>query len=169
MEPRFLFPHRFKLIGWIIAIPSIILGLFVLIDDLSFDFLTVKMHFNYILADEFLSSDDKGKEFSVFNFTDEIAVIGSIIGLLLIAFSRVKVEDEYVSQIRLESLQWAIYLNFALLIIATLLVYGLAYYMVAIYNMITPLLFFVVRFHYILFFKNNDKGTEHRPIRPTEL
>jgi hypothetical protein len=169
MEPRFIFPHRFKLIGWIIAIPSIILGLFVLINDLHFDFLTVKLPFNYFFADEFLSSDDKGKAFSVFNFTDEIAVICSIIGLLLIAFSSVKVEDEYVSQIRLESLQWAIYLNFALLIIATLLVYGLAYYIVAIYNMITPLLFFVIRFHYILFFKNNERGADYRPNRNTEL
>jgi hypothetical protein len=169
MEPRFLFPHRFKLIGWIIAIPAIILGLLVLINDFRFDFLTVKVPVKYFFDAEFLSSDETGNEFSLFNFTDEIAVIGSIIGLLLIAFSKVKVEDEYVSQIRLESLQWSIYLNFALLIIATLLVYGLAYYIVAIYNMITPLLFFVVRFHYILFFKNNDKGTEHRPIRPTEL
>ncbi|MFN3488148.1 MAG: hypothetical protein ACK4YV_03405, partial [Emticicia sp.] len=142
---------------------------FVLINDLRFDFLTVKLPFNYFFADEFLSSEDKAKGVSVFNFTDEIAVIGSIVGLLLIAFSKVKVEDEYVSQIRLESLQWAIYLNFALLIIATLLVYGLAYYMVAIYNMVTPLLFFVIRFHYILFFKNSEKGAEHHPIRTTEL
>lgn len=169
MEPRFLFPHRFKVIGWVIAVPSIILGLFVLINDLRFDFLTVKVPFKYFFASEFLSFNEKGNEFSVFNFTDEIAIIGSIIGLLLIAFSKVKVEDEYVSQIRLESLQWAVYLNFALLIIATLLVYGLAYYIVAIYNMITPLLFFVVRFHYILFFKNNERGADYRPNRSTEL
>jgi hypothetical protein len=169
MEPRFLFPHRFKLIGWIIAIPSIILGLLVLINDFRFDFLTVKVPFKYFFDGGFSSSDDKGNVFSIFNFTDEISVIGSILGLLLIAFSKVRVEDEYVSQIRLESIQWAIYLNFALLIFATLFVYGLAYYMVAIYNMITPLLFFVIRFHYILFFKNNEKGVEHYPNRPTEL
>ena len=112
MEPRFLFPHRFKLIGWIIAIPSIILGLLVLINDFRFDFLTVKVPFKYFFDGGFSSSDDKGNVFSIFNFTDEISVIGSILGLLLIAFSKVRVEDEYVSQIRLESLQWAIYLNF---------------------------------------------------------
>ena len=169
MEPRFLFSHRFKLIGWIIAISSIILGLFVMFTELSFDFLTFKVPFKYFLADEFSSSDEKGNEFSVFNFTNEIAIIGSIIGLLLVAFSKVKVEDEYVSKIRLESLQWAIYFNFALLIIATLFVYGLAYYMVAIYNMITPLLFFVIRFHYILFFKNSEQDAEQRPVCTTEL
>jgi hypothetical protein len=154
MEPRFLFPHRFKLIGWIIAIPSIILGLFILIDDLRFDFLTVKLPFKYFFADEFLSSDDKGNEFSIFNFTDEIATIGSIIGLLLIAFSKVKYEDEYVSKLRLESLQWAIYVNFFLLIVSTILIHGMSYYSVIVYNMFTPLIIFIIRFYYLLLVKN---------------
>ena len=153
MEPRFLFPHRFKLIGWLIAIPSIILGLFVLFDDFSFDFMTVRLPFNYALAEEFSSSDDPKNPFSVFNLTNEIAVIGTIVGLLFVAFSKIKVEDEYVSKIRLESLQWAIYFNFGLLILATIFVHGFAYFNVAIYNMFTPLIFFVVRFHYILFIK----------------
>jgi hypothetical protein len=153
MEPRFLFPHRFKLIGWIIAIPSIILGLFILIDDLRFDFLTVKLPFKYFFADEFLSSDDKGNEFSIFNFTDEIATIGSILGLLLIAFSKVKYEDEYVSKLRLESLQWAVYVNFFLLIVSTILIHGMAYYSVIVYNMFTPLIFFIIRFYYSLLVK----------------
>jgi hypothetical protein len=153
MEPRFLFPHRFKLIGWIIAIPSIILGLFILIDDLRFDFLTVKLPFKYFFADEFLSSDDKGNEFSIFNFTDEIATIGSIIGLLLIAFSKVKYEDEYVSKLRLESLQWAIYVNFFLLIVSTILIHGMSYYSVIVYNMFTPLIIFIIRFYYLLLVK----------------
>jgi hypothetical protein len=153
MEPRFLFPHRFKLIGWIIAIPSIILGLFILIDDLRFDFLTVKLPFKYFFADEFLSSDDKGNEFSIFNFTDEIATIGSILGLLLIAFSKVKYEDEYVSKLRLESLQWAIYVNFFLLIVSTILIHGMSYYSVIVYNMFTPLIIFIIRFYYLLLVK----------------
>lgn len=154
MEPRFLFPHRFKLIGWIVAIPSIVLGLFILIDDLRFDFLMVKLPFKYFFADEFLSSGDKGNEFSIFNFTDEIATIGSIIGLLLIAFSKVKYEDEYVSKLRLESLQWAIYVNFFLLIVSTILIHGMSYYSVIVYNMFTPLIIFIIRFYYLLLVKN---------------
>ena len=84
-------------------------------------------------------------EVSVLNFTDEIAAVGSIIGLLLIAFSKVRVEDEYVSKIRLESLQWAIYFNFVLLILATIFVHGMLYFQVIIFNMFTPLVFFIVR------------------------
>jgi len=158
MEPRFLFPHRYKLIGWLLAIPSLILGLSVLIGDFYFDFLTVKLPFEYIFTDTFTSSSGGDKttlndSVSVLNFTDEIAAIGSIVGLLFIAFSRVKIEDEYVSKTRLESLQWAIYLNFALLILAIIFIHGMAFFSVIVYNMFTPLIFFIIRFHYILFIK----------------
>jgi hypothetical protein len=156
MEPRFLFPHRYKLIGWLLAIPSLILGFFVLFNDLSFDFLTVQLPFKYYFSDTFTHATGTihaTDEVSVLNFTDEIATIGSIVGLLLIAFSKVKVEDEYVSKIRLESLQWAIYFNFALLILMTIFIHGMIYFQVIILNMFTPLVFFIVRFYYILFVK----------------
>ncbi|GGD58357.1 MAG: hypothetical protein ACOVO2_18580 [Emticicia sp.] len=154
MEPRFLFPHRFKLIGWIIAIPSIILGLFVMFDNLSLDFFTIKVPLDYIAYDGSINEKGSIPNGTELNFTDEIATIGSIVGLLFIAFSKVKFEDEYVSKIRLESLQWAIYLNFALLITATVFVHGLAYYNVTVYNMFTPLIIFIVRFYYLLLVKN---------------
>lgn len=156
MEPRFLFPHRFKTIGWLIAIPSLILGCFTLFNDFYFNFLTFKLPFKYIFSDTFTQSTSVAHvndEVSELNFTDEIATVGSIIGLLLVAFSKVKTEDEYVSKVRLESLQWAIYLNFALLILATLLVHGLSYFHVVIINMFTPLIIFIVRFYYLLLVK----------------
>ncbi len=154
MEPRFLLPHRFKFIGWIITIPSIILGLFVMFDNLSLDFFSIRLPLDYIVYDGGMNvkgTIDNGTEL---NFTDEIATIGSIVGLIFIAFSKVKFEDEYVSKIRLESLQWAIYLNFGLLIIATIFIHGLAYYNVTVYNMFTPLIIFIVRFYYLILIKN---------------
>lgn len=154
MEPRFLLPHRFKLIGWIIAIPSIILGLLVMFDNLSLDIFSIRVPLDYIAYDGGMNVKGTVAEGTELNFTDEIATIGSIIGLIFIAFSKVKFEDEYVSKIRLESLQWAIYLNFALLIIATIFVHGLAYYNITVYNMFTPLLIFIVRFYYLILVKN---------------
>ena len=156
MKSRFLFPHRFKLIGWIIAIPALILGGFVLFNDLSFDFLTIKLPFKYYFSDSFVTGSSKtnfNDEVSVLNFTDEIAAVGSIIGLILVAFSKVKIEDEYVKITRLESLQWAIYFNFGLLILATIFVHGMAYFQVIIFNKFTPLVFFIIRFYFILFLK----------------
>ncbi|RFS13798.1 hypothetical protein [Emticicia sp. C21] len=156
MEPRFLFPHRYKLIGWLLAIPSLILGLFVLIGDFYFDFLTINLPFKYVFSDTLTISNSVthlNDEVTQLNLTDEIAAIGTIVGLLFIAFSRVKTEDEYVSKTRLESLQWAIYLNFALLILAIIFIHGMAFFSVIVYNMFTPLILFIIRFHYILFIK----------------
>ena len=154
MEPRFLLPHRFKFIGWIITIPSIILGLFVMFDNLSLDFFSIRLPLDYIVYDGGMNVKGTIDDGTELNFTDEIATIGSIVGLIFIAFSKVKFEDEYVSKIRLESLQWAIYLNFGLLIIATIFIHGLAYYNVTVYNMFTPLIIFIVRFYYLILTKN---------------
>lgn len=156
MKPRFLFPHHYKTIGWILAIPSLVLGCFVLFKDFYFDFLTFNLPFKYIFSDTFTSGASTNHvtdSVTTLNFSDEFAAIGSIIGLIFIAFSKVKIEDEYVSQIRLESLQWAIYFNFGLLILAILFIHGLMFFQVVIFNMVTPLIFFIVRFYYLYLVK----------------
>jgi hypothetical protein len=165
MKPKFLFPHRYKTIGWLLAIPCFILGLFCLYADFQSSFLEINLPFQYPLSDSINFTEISGKENNSyllsglktvntnFNFTDELATVGLIIGLIFIAFSKEKIEDEYVSEIRLESLQWAIYLNFGLLILATFFVHGGLYFSVIIYNMFTPLIIFIIRFSYILHIK----------------
>ncbi|GAB3699375.1 hypothetical protein GCM10027592_25390 [Spirosoma flavus] len=85
------------------------------------------------------------------NLTDELAGIGIIMGLMLIAFSREKVEDEMISQLRLEALQWSVYVNYFILAIAMLTIYDSAFFDVMIYNMFTVLLVFIVRFRWLIF------------------
>jgi hypothetical protein len=71
--------------------------------------------------------------------------------LLFIAFAREKQEDEFIGKLRLESLQWAVLFNYALLLLATWLIHGLGYIDVMMYNMLTILLFFIIRFHVVLY------------------
>ena len=59
-----------------------------------------------------------------------------------------------MSQVRLESLQWSVYLNCALLLIALLAVYEEAFFYVMVYNMFTVLIFFIVRFNFVLYWKD---------------
>jgi len=84
------------------------------------------------------------------NLTDELALTGIIVGLLFIAFAREKTEDEYIAQTRLESLKWAVLINYILLLVATWLVHGFAYIDVMMYNMLTVLIIFIIRFNYVL-------------------
>ena len=145
MKARFLFPHNFKRIGILLSIPFTILGLLCLYKDFSFHFLVFNKPLFFSLGhDNFLGD---------FDLTNEFAIIGTILGLILISFSKEKLEDEYVATLRLESLQWSMYVNFALLIFSTLLIYGENYYTVTIYNMFTPLIIFILRFNYLLYIK----------------
>ncbi|MBR2629314.1 MAG: hypothetical protein IKD24_06480 [Alistipes sp.] len=81
---------------------------------------------------------------SVELFTN-IAIIGSIICMLLITCSKEKVEDEMISEIRQQALLFALYVNSAILIVASLIFYSFDFLHVMMYNMFTiPLIFMVV-------------------------
>lgn len=128
MRSHLLLPTVFKKIGILLLIPSLVWGI---ADSLNFQL-------------PFL--DDL-----VRNFKGEITLTGLILGLLFIAFARQKHEDEFINRIRLESLQWAVIINYALLLIATWVVYGLSYLDVMLWNMLTVLILFVIRFHVMLY------------------
>ena len=141
MKSNLLIPPRFKFMGLAILIPSTLLGIWWRFFQFELDFLTIK-------SNRIGSSIFEG--FNL-NFTDEVALTGLITGLLLIAFSREKQEDEFINRIRLESLQWAVLVNYVLLIIAAFLVHGWSFIDVMMYNILTVLIIFIVRFHVILY------------------
>ena len=138
MVSKLLFPSRYKLIGLVLFIPSLILGIAFRFFDVGVGFLSIHLNGKNIFGG------------GVQNLTDEVALTGIIAGLLLVAFAREKQEDEFISKIRLESLQWAVLFNYILLIIATWLVYDASYIDVMMYNMLTVLIFFIIRFHIML-------------------
>src|SRR5450432_3837625 len=72
-----------------------------------------------------------------------------LVGLFLVAFSKEKVEDEQIVQLRLDSLRWAIYLNYGILLFS--LVLGSDSYHILLLNIWLPLLFFILRFQWVLY------------------
>ena len=145
MKLDYLLPHRFKRIGLMILIPFIFLGLFVVDQDIEPEFFNCKVP--AIFVDEII-----GESF-VFGITEnnilnEIIGVVLIISFLMVAFSKEKQEDELIAKIRLESLVWATYVNYAVLLFSMLFVYGLSFLWVMIFNMFTILLFFIIRFNW---------------------
>lgn len=69
-----------------------------------------------------------------------------IIGLLFIGFSKEKVEDEFVHYLRAQSLIWSTYVTSALFIIATILIYGIAYIYVPYLVFYVFLILFIIKF-----------------------
>lgn len=126
MDTKLLLPHRSKGFGIIIAVLGIILS---------------------ILSDRF--------DFSLIIGNTDMALTIScslmIIGGMLIAFAKEKVEDEFISKLRLTSLLWAIFINYILLLIGILTIYGLDFLDVLFYNMFTPLVIFIIRFNFLYY------------------
>ncbi|MDZ7743919.1 MAG: hypothetical protein U5Q03_19840 [Bacteroidota bacterium] len=100
MNANYLFPNRFKKIGWLLFIPGIILGIIYLIYQSDISLFNIKV---FAIAEEEILSDTNFFSISKNNVLDEISSILLIIGALLIAFSKEKSEDEFISKIRLES------------------------------------------------------------------
>lgn len=74
-----------------------------------------------------------------------------LVGLFLIAFSKEKIEDEQIVQLRLDSLRWAIYLNYAILLCSLVLFRGHDSEHILLLNIWLPLLFFILRFQWVLY------------------
>ena len=70
-------------------------------------------------------------------------MIGFIISIMFIAFSKEKKEDELLSKIRLESLMWAVYINYTIIIVCTITLYGLAFSWVMLLNLFTLLIMYI--------------------------
>ncbi|NND79668.1 MAG: hypothetical protein HKN53_07210 [Maribacter sp.] len=147
MELTYLLPYRFKKVGWSLFIPSVLLGLLTLIYDWAPEFLDVNVF--GIFIDEIVGTK-KYFGFVFNNILNEILGVLVIVSGLMIAFSKEKTEDELISRIRLQSLVWATYWNYGILILAFLFVYDLSFLWVMIFNMYTILVFFIIKFNWSL-------------------
>ena len=82
------------------------------------------------------------------------------VGLLLVSFSKEKIEDEQISQLRLDSLQWALYLNYLILIITLVFTGNNDFHDILQLNLWVPLLFFIIRFRWVIFRLNRSLSQE---------
>ncbi|MDT3404119.1 hypothetical protein [Mucilaginibacter terrae] len=168
MKSRFLFPRYFRPLGWLLIIPGFILGYFVVFQS-------------YEIAGFGLVLREKSSMFipAFENLTNELALTMVIIGLLFVAFARLKQEDELTALLRLNALYWAILVNYIFYGVLLLLMLfnsiaatneinstinwltGNMKFM--IYNLFMPLVIFIGRFYYLL----HKSKTEYqvKPLR----
>jgi len=151
MKTHFLFPHSFKKIGWFLFIPSLLFWLYLTCFDDSFTFSFLERNVFAIYFDDFLGTDSGFLKIIQNNISDEVFVVGLILGGILIGFSKLEEEDEMISKIRYESLVWATYVNYAIIILLTLSIYGIGYYSILMYNTFTLIFFFIIRFYYKIY------------------
>jgi hypothetical protein len=144
MKSRFLFPHWCRYVGYILIIA----------------------HIPVMLLRKTLGFDTPGApvDYSLFNSHHLFFMTTTLlmaIGLFLAAFSKEKIEDEQISQLRLDSLQWAIYVNYVLLIVS--LIFSTDTEHILFLNLLVPLVFFIIRFQWKIFQNNRLLRKDENP------
>lgn len=154
MTPKALFPSCWKRIGWILFVPSVLAGLFWLLFEQN-EPRALYLNMPALIYQE-LFGQTKFFVMAETNILDELIGVMIIVSSILIAFSREKKEDEFIASLRLDSLVWATYVNYGVLLLAILFVYEVSFFHVMILNMFTLLFFFIIRFHWLLHRSKKD-------------
>lgn len=142
MNKNYLFPHRFKVVGWVLAIAAVasLVAYPIWFPDWRFEVPALYYDFPFL--------DDKDTGFFVMADTSIFSIAAPVltIGLLFIGFSKEKVEDEFVHYLRAQSLIWATYVTAILFIATTLLIYGISYLYVPYLVFFVFLILFIIKF-----------------------
>lgn len=132
MNKTLLLPYPFKRIGWALFIPTALLGILMGIDG-----------FNGFPS--FLLPDTAAPSQTLDRICNNVALIGVLVGALLITCSRERIEDELIGRIRLNALLAALYTSFAVSVVAALLLYDLSYLYFMIFNLcLLPVIFLAI-------------------------
>lgn len=151
---NYLFPNKYKKLGYILFVSGVILYLLERFFDIKLETTIFKMY-----NDRFLGSTT-WFDWSIDDISNELAIILLLLGSIFSLFSKEQVEDEFITKIRLESLVLGIYLNIGILIATTLTIYGTFYLSAIIYSVFTYLIFSFIIFHYKLYQNKKEINNE---------
>ena len=141
-----LFPNHFKMIGWFIFLPSLILGLISLSGVMTFEVSLPVIYNSGVFSDE----NQGFFKTAEIDFFPNLFGILTIIGGILVGFSKEKIEDEYISSLRLKSVFWSLIVSYSIVSILFITVFGSLFLTVMILIMFLPLVLYVFRFNYLL-------------------
>lgn len=162
MKTNYLFPYKWKNIsGVLFFISFITLVVFYSVPELNE--LQLNATVFAIIADA-----DNGKIFNGITFfgctensiADELLMLIVVISGITYAFSKEKNEDEMVASIRLQSLAWATIINYALILLSYLFVYGFIFLNVLMAVMFSQLLIFIILFRFKMYRFYNSRQDE---------
>ncbi|HKK38209.1 MAG TPA: hypothetical protein VJ949_02200, partial [Cryomorphaceae bacterium] len=84
------------------------------------------------------------------NFTNELIALLILIGAVLVAFSKEKVEDEFFQRLRFEAMIWALKIQSLLLLLAILFLYNFAFLWFMMIALVSFYVIYIGRYHYQL-------------------
>jgi len=157
MKTNYLFPYKWKTIsGILFTISFFCLSMVFCFDKSIFEIrsLVFAMVGDNMLDYIFFSVIED-------SITDELLMIVVIPAGLIYAFSKEKYEDEMVASIRLHSLVWATIVNYSIIFVCYIFIYGMFFLDVMMVAMLSQLLIFIALFRFKMYrFKNSRQDEE---------
>ena len=159
MKTNYLFPHRLKWISGIVFVVSFaLLAGYYIFDaymwpEYNMNVFTIFGNDGFLGENVFFTSIEN-------SVLDELFILLVIPSGIIFAFSREKHEDEMVSSIRLHSLAWATIVNYGILLLCYLLIYGVPFLNILIGAMFSQLLVFIILFRYRMYKLNTAPNEE---------
>lgn len=153
MKTSYLFPYRCKSISGIVFWVALLLFILMMVGNNS----EVIQINTTVFA---LTDTNVNFGLTENNIVDEILFMFLIISGLMYAFSKEKTEDERVQKIRLDSLVWATYFNYIIILLCYLFIYGFDFLSVMMIALFSHLLFFIIRFRWMLYQQNKSLDYE---------
>lgn len=141
---NYLFPNKYKKVGLLlftIGFSLFIMGMLFNV-DVELSFLDIRMP---VIMTNPLFSEREYFQMVETNISTHLIILAIIVGGLLFGFSKERIEDELISDIRKSSLIWAIYFNYSILILSLFFLANFDMIMMTVFNVFTLLLFFIIR------------------------
>ena len=129
MKNLWLLPAWCRKAGWALFIPCAILGLYLMFVEYY-----TPLEFEFYPA-----------------LKANIAIIGTLIGLYMVAFSKEKIEDEFINSLRMDAMIKAIILNCVIIVLASLIIYGGWYIYTLSITQYFVLLAYIIIFRYNMY------------------
>lgn len=140
MKKVFLLPEKFRYWGKLLFILSALWGMYLLfIEESAFN--------NGIIVDPLQA------------IKNNIAIIGTLLGLCLVAFSKEHVEDELVMSLRMDAMIKSLMASSLLIVLFAILCYGGYYLYYLSLSQYTVLLLYILIFRYNMYkhLNNNEE------------
>ena len=145
---RLLLPRKFKIIGLLLTLLALVLAVDRFYFDHKYSFLKWKVfsfYSEYLFPRRFV--------FTRNNQGDELVVLLSLVGLVLLILSKEKFEGVEVNKLRVRAMIWAFGINALLVVFATIFLHGLGYFYFLSYLTVLPLVLYYLFFQ-IFFWRN---------------
>lgn len=157
MKSNYLLPNTCKTWGWGIFGLGILLWLILVLFEEEIRQIEIP---TFVLYSDMIFTGEKWFQIVKTDISLTLIYLFTTVGSLLLMFSKEKIEDEFIAQLRLRSLQWSILVIYGLFLIANLLIYGLLFLnIIAIQLLILPIIY-TIRFHYVIYKHKNTISDE---------